>query len=99
VIYQMDELTPEHARRPAGQYRRPPRDRELASFIQTPRGQARIRAAHHLAGGNHRIWVIFSQFLSRKSLDALGEPLTRALDDLTPYYHAAWPGFHRSSAS
>jgi len=67
-------------------------DRELASFIQTPTGRARIRAVHHLAGGNHRVYVIFSQFLTRESLDEFVEPFMRTLDDLTPYYQGrmAW---------
>ena len=62
------------------------RDEDLASFIQTPMGRARIRAVHHLAGGNHRVYVIFSQFITRESLDNLVEPFMRMLDDLTPYY-------------
>ena len=61
-------------------------DKELASFIQTPKGRARIRAVHHLAGGNHRVYIIFSQFLTRESLDELVESVLRMLDDLTPYY-------------
>lgn len=63
-------------------------DRELSSFIQTPTGRARIRALRHLAGGNHRVYVIFSRFLTRESLDQLVEPFMRMLDDLTPYYQA-----------
>ena len=63
-------------------------DSELASFIQTPTGRARIRAVHHLAGGNHRVYVIFSEFLTRESLDDLVEPFIRTLDNLTPYYQA-----------
>lgn len=67
-------------------------DRKLASLIQSPMGRARIRALHHLAAGNHRVYVIFSQFLNRDSLDELVPPLIRTLDDLTPYYQArmAW---------
>ena len=67
-------------------------DRDLASFIQTPTGRARIRAIHHLAGGNHRVYVIFSHFLTRESLDELVEPFLHTLDELTPYYQArmAW---------
>jgi tetratricopeptide (TPR) repeat protein len=61
-------------------------DRELASFIQTAMGRSRIRAVNHLAGGNHRVYVILSQFLTRESLDELVEPFMRMLDDLTPYY-------------
>lgn len=63
-------------------------DDELETFICTPKGNSRIRAVHHLAGGNPRVYVIFSQFLTRKSLDELVEPFMRMLDDLTPYYQA-----------
>lgn len=42
-------------------------DDELEAFICTPKGNSRIRAVHHLAGGNPRVYVIFSQFLTRKS--------------------------------
>ena len=63
-------------------------DRELSSFIVTPRGRARIRAVHHLTVGNHRVYAIFSDFLTRESLDELVESVMRTLDDLTPYYQA-----------
>jgi tetratricopeptide (TPR) repeat protein len=63
-------------------------DQNLASFILTPTGRARVRAVHHLAGGNHRVYIIFSQFLDRKSLDDLVESVMQTLDDLTPYYQA-----------
>lgn len=67
-------------------------DKDLASFIQNPIGRARIRAVHHLAGGNHRVYVIFSQLLTRESLDELVEMVVQSLDDLTPYYQSriAW---------
>ncbi|MCH8294524.1 MarR family transcriptional regulator, partial [Candidatus Poribacteria bacterium] len=63
-------------------------DRELGALLQTPTGRARIRAVHHLAGGNHRVYVIFSQFLTRESLDELVDSFLSMLDDLTPYYQA-----------
>ena len=68
------------------------KDDSLASFVETPTGRARIRAVHHLAGGNHRVYVIFSEFLTRESLDELVNPFMHMLDDLTPYYQArmAW---------
>jgi tetratricopeptide (TPR) repeat protein len=53
-----------------------------------PTGRDRIRAVHHLAGGSHRIYVIFSEFLTRESLDELVEAFMQTLDDLTPYYQA-----------
>jgi tetratricopeptide (TPR) repeat protein len=53
-----------------------------------PTGRDRIRAVHHLAGGSHRVYVIFSEFLTRESLDELVEAFMQTLDDLTPYYQA-----------
>jgi tetratricopeptide (TPR) repeat protein len=63
-------------------------DDDLAAFLETPTGRARVRAVHHLAGGNPRVYVIFSQFLSAEALDALVEPFMQMLDELTPYYQA-----------
>ena len=63
-------------------------DPELAEFIDTPDGRARIRAVHHLAEGNPRIYIIFAQFLSRDALDELVQAFMHTLDELTPYYQA-----------
>ena len=64
----------------------------LVAFLQQPRGRARVQAIAHLAGGNHRVYVIMAQFLTHESLDELVEPFLSMLDDLTPYYQArmAW---------
>jgi len=59
---------------------------ELASFLQTPIGRARVRAIHHLAGGNHRVYVVLSDFLNKQSLNDLVGPFMQMVDDLTPYY-------------
>ncbi|HRI68332.1 MAG TPA: tetratricopeptide repeat protein, partial [Polyangium sp.] len=59
---------------------------ELADFLMTPTGRARVRAIHHLAQGNHRVYVIMSDFLDKQSLDDLVNPFMRMVDDLTPYY-------------
>jgi tetratricopeptide (TPR) repeat protein len=58
----------------------------LASFLRTPIGRARVRAIHHLAGGNHRVYVVLFDFLDHQSLDELVTPFLRMVDDLTPYY-------------
>ena len=63
-------------------------DADLAAFIDTPEGRARIRAVHHLAEGNPRIYIIFAQFLSHEALDELVQAFMHTLDDLTPYYQA-----------
>jgi tetratricopeptide (TPR) repeat protein len=64
------------------------KDRSLTAFLRTPQGRARVRAVHHLAGGNPRVYTIFAQFLNRASMEKLVEPFMRAMDDLTPYYQA-----------
>lgn len=64
------------------------KDKHLTSFLRTPQGRARVRAVHHLAGGNPRVYTIFAQFLNRASMEKLVEPFMRTMDDLTPYYQA-----------
>ena len=59
---------------------------ELAEFLRTPLGRARARAIHHLAAGNHRAYVVLSDFLDKESLDDLVDPFMDMVDDLTPYY-------------
>jgi tetratricopeptide (TPR) repeat protein len=65
---------------------------ELGAYLKTPEGRARVSAVHHLAGGNHRVYVILSEFLSREGFSELVGPFMTTLDDLTPYYQAriAW---------
>ncbi|MEQ9480878.1 tetratricopeptide repeat protein [Coleofasciculus sp. F4-SAH-05] len=87
-IDHLEDLTVEEAIQLLANIARVRGDRELESFIRQPRGRDRIQAVHHLAGGNHRVYVIFSEFLTRESLDELVEPFMRMLDDLTPYYQA-----------
>jgi tetratricopeptide (TPR) repeat protein len=62
--------------------------KDLENFIESPTGRDRIKAIHYLAGGNHRVYVIFAEFLTRQSLDELVEPFMQTLDELTPYYQA-----------
>jgi len=59
---------------------------KLLELLKSPVGRARVRAIHHLAGGNHRAYVILFDFLNEESLDDLASPFLRMVDDLTPYY-------------
>ena len=61
---------------------------DLAAFLQSPSGRARVRAVDHLVAGNPRLYVIFSEFLTLDALDELVPPFLDMLDDLTPYYQA-----------
>ncbi len=58
----------------------------VVDFLATSQGRSRVRAIHHLSGGNHRIYIVLSQFITRDSVDALLEPFMKMIDELTPYY-------------
>ncbi|MGZ8157895.1 MAG: tetratricopeptide repeat protein [Methylobacter sp.] len=62
------------------------RQPEAAAFLRSPTGRSRIRALHHLSGGNHRIYIVLSQFISRDNIDALVGPFSKMIDEMTPYY-------------
>jgi len=60
---------------------------ELAEFLATPRGRARVHAIHHLSGGNHRLYIVLSDFITAEALDELVRPFEEMVDEqLTPYY-------------
>lgn len=62
-------------------------DNELVSYILSWQGRSRIRALHHLTGGNPRLFVILSDFINRESLETLVGPFEELVDEqLTPYY-------------
>lgn len=86
-INHLEELTLEDATQLLTKIAELEGDEDLASLIKTSLGRVRLRALHRLAGGNHRVYIIFSQFLTRESLNELIEALMRTLDELTPYYH------------
>jgi tetratricopeptide (TPR) repeat protein len=87
-IHHLEELTVDDAARLVRNIAELANDTDLAEYVQSDAGRARIRAVHHLAGGNHRVYMILSEFLTRDSLDQLVEPFLRMMDDLTPYYQA-----------
>jgi DNA-binding transcriptional ArsR family regulator len=60
---------------------------ELEAFLDTPRGRSRVRAIHHLAGGNPRLYIVLSDLITRETLEELTRPFERMVDEqLTPYY-------------
>lgn len=62
-------------------------DQPLVDFIASPRGKARMRAIHHLSGGNPRLYLILSDFLTKDSLDNLVRLFEETVDrQLTPYF-------------
>jgi predicted ArsR family transcriptional regulator len=59
---------------------------DLVSFLNSSEGRYRIRALHHLAGGNHRMYVLLAEFLTKDLLDDLIEAFEDLAEDLTPYF-------------
>jgi DNA-binding transcriptional ArsR family regulator len=63
-------------------------DQELADFFRTELGKARLKAFHHLFGGNPLVYTLFSQLVTKKSLIDLLPVVMELLDKLTPYYQS-----------
>jgi hypothetical protein len=61
-------------------------DEELLTFLDTPQALSRAAAVQALAGGQPRIWMLFTGCLSVEALDELVPLFLKSLDDLTPYY-------------
>ena len=61
---------------------------DLAEFLRTPTGRARVDAIRALAGGNPRLYLIFSDWLvNAAALDDLVRPFEEMVDrQLTSYY-------------
>ena len=87
-IHHLEGLTVEEARQLLIQLAQWDQETELTNFLQTAGGLYRVRAIHHLASGNHRVYVVLYQFLSHETLDELSTPFLEMLDDLTPYYQS-----------
>jgi len=61
-------------------------DEVLRRFVKTAQGRYRVRALHHLAGGNQRLYMDLLSFLTKESLNDLVSALSKLADDLTPYF-------------
>jgi tetratricopeptide (TPR) repeat protein len=61
-------------------------NRELIRYLKSAEGQFRIRALHYLAGGNHRMYVLLSEFLTKESLDDLVAAFEALANDMTPFF-------------
>ena len=59
---------------------------DLISYLDSAEGRYRVRALHYLAGGNHRMYVLLAEFLTRESLDSLVSAFEDLAEELTPYF-------------
>jgi len=62
------------------------RQDKAAAFLRSPTGRSRVQALHHLSGGNHRVYLVLSQFITGDNINALVEPFAKMVDEMTPYY-------------
>ncbi|MFM9118156.1 MAG: tetratricopeptide repeat protein [Planctomycetota bacterium] len=59
---------------------------ELLTFLDSMAARYRIRALHHLAGGNYRMYVLLSDFLTSKTLDDLVSAFEILAEEMTPFF-------------
>ena len=59
---------------------------KLASYLNSAEGRFRVRALHYLSGGNHRIYVLLAEFLTKDSLADLVAAFENLAHDMTPYF-------------
>jgi DNA polymerase III delta prime subunit len=59
---------------------------ELVQFLNSTDAKYRIRALHHLAGGNHRMYVLLAEFLTHDTLDDLVSAFEELAEQMTPYF-------------
>ncbi len=85
-IIHLEPLSVEDARELMEKVARENDKLDLVQFLTTAEGRYRVRALRHLAGGNHRMYVMLSEFLSKESLDGLVECFEELADELTPYF-------------
>ncbi len=59
---------------------------DLVNYLESSEGHYRVRALRHIAGGNHRMYILMSEFLTKESLDELVGAFEQLAEELTPYF-------------
>ncbi|MDP1563524.1 MAG: hypothetical protein Q8M16_19255 [Pirellulaceae bacterium] len=59
---------------------------DLIQFLNSNNARYRIRALHHLAGGNHRMYVLLAEFLTQDKLNDLVAAFENLAEEMTPYF-------------
>ncbi len=85
-ILHLEPLSVDHASELMAKIARENDQLDLVHFLTTAEGRYRVRALHHLAGGNHRMYIMLSEFLTKESLDDLVTSFEELAEDLTPYF-------------
>lgn len=61
---------------------------ELIAYIDTPEGEAKLRAIFELTEGNHRLLVTFYAFFMAEFRAELSKSFLRTIDQMKPYYES-----------
>ena len=61
-------------------------DQRLVDLLQSPRGEARIKALNQLTTGSPRTWMMLSEHLTVESLDELTPVVEALIEKQVPYY-------------
>ena len=85
-VHHLEALDIEQAQELLQRISREQGNQELADYVRSVEGRYRVRALHHLAGGNHRMYVMLSEFLSKDSLDDLVAAFDELADEMTPFF-------------
>jgi DNA-binding transcriptional ArsR family regulator len=85
-IFHLEPLAVEDARQLMTNISRENNNTKLLQFLATSEGRYRVHALQHLAGGNHRMYVMLSESLTQESLDELVAAFEELAEDLTPYF-------------
>lgn len=85
-IHHLEPLNFEQARVLIGRISVEQNKPDLARYLGSAEGRFRVRALHYLAGGNHRIYVLLSEFLTKDSLEDLVSAFENLAHDMTPYF-------------
>ena len=67
---------------------------ELVQFLETHAGRGHLEAIHQFTKGNHRLLLVFFDFLKAEFRSNLSEVFLKSIDELKPYYE----GFLRNLA-
>ncbi|MEZ6143034.1 MAG: hypothetical protein R3B84_20920 [Zavarzinella sp.] len=84
--YHLEQLTVENALQLIRNIALEQQNTELVQFLDSTQARYRIRALHHLAGGNYRMYVLLAEFLTRETLDDLVSAFEALAEELTPYF-------------
>ena len=62
--------------------------KELQAFLKQKKGRGNIKAIYEFTQGNHRLLVLFYDFLKSEFKSDLSEPFLKTIDKLKPYYES-----------